>query len=41
MLVSLEPHFERHYLVAKVLGSTLVQKLILTGVNLGGLWAGH
>jgi len=41
MPVSLGAHVERHYLVAKVLGGKLVQKLILTGVNLDGLWAGH
>ena len=41
MPVSLGPHVERHYLVAKVLGGKLVQKLILTDMNLGGLWAGH
>lgn len=32
---------ERLFLVAEVLGGKLVQKLILTGMNLGGLWAGH
>lgn len=40
-VVSLGPHFERYYLVAKVLDGKLVQMLILTGMNLGGLWAGH
>lgn len=39
MPACLRPHFERHYLVAKVLGGKLVQMLILSGMT--ALWAGH